>query len=624
MKTKTTIILLVVAILFGAYLYFFERHQPTKEEVEQAQKKFFQVDAKDITKVEIIQRSVSGVPTEASGYSAVSPSATTTITCTREGDDWQMTTPVKAKSDKSALDGIVQDIVSLEKKNTISAPKDLAQYGLDNPRVIVSFTGKPAGSPALMQGKDNKVYNLKFGKDAPMDLGIYLKVTDNSAERSGVPSNDGNVYIVAKSLFDKTNKSVFDLRYKKIFDTDVYQLAKLRLNYPSGQAIEMEKKGEDWFLLKPVADKCDIHKVNDLRYALNDTKSTEFVDENAMDFNKYGLTPPEVMLEGTDSTGKTETLLVGKVEGKFYAMKQGLPVVSTIDPGVVTRLMPKLEDLRYKKFFELDKDKLTRIEIKHHDRQLAALNKDTDWKMAQPATAEFNPDSIKDFVEKLNDTEIEQFVADTDTNLAPYGLVEPFSGLEITLNDSRYLFGIGQEQKYVYVKMAGQPKVVAFNKNTYDYVRKGSIHFRKKNILNIAPDKVTRLTIIQKDKEPLVYEQAKLQEWKMVAPREEPVAVRENINGLRNEFCFLSAGEYLADQSDDLTQYGLTDPATKITLEHKKDDNTAVRKTLVLGIKKADTNYYYGMLEDEPVVFTVPDRLVETLQKIITPVEPPK
>lgn len=615
MKTKTTIILLVIAVIFGAYLYFFEQHQPGTDDLAQLQKRIITLDPKEITKVEIRQ--------ENQPYPI-------TVEKT-EPDYWKMSSPVSTRAEQALIDDICREVSTLEKKEVITST-NLTVYGLDKPRAT-----------ALLSTKDKTVL-VKVGKDAPMDLGTYIQVAVVPASQAISPTAPlaAPAYVVVKWAVDKISKPLFDFRYKKLFDAgDIYKIQKVLFRYANTNEMEIIRAGDAWSITRPVADKCDKNKVQDLLNALNDARISAFEEDNSTNFAKYGLMPPELMLtisypnpHGAGLPEQTEILLLGKKTvtdaTKYYGMRQGVPTVFTIDTTLANRMMLNPDEMRTKKIFELDKDKLTKISIKHGSRQLAELTADKNaWKFTYPPAAEFAADAVKSFAEKLNDTNIETFVAGSDTNPANFGLAEPFNGLSVSWTadnkETTARFGFGADPKYVYLSLSDSPRIVGLDKSIYEYLRRGSINFRTRNLLNLTPDKVKRITVEQAGAK-VIYEQEKLQEWKQLSGTDtagaSPVGIKmENtadINSLRNAMCYLSAIDYAADQPDTVSPFGLDAPQVVVMMESEPAETgkPAIIKVLRVG-KKDDKGQYYGMLTDEPVIFYINQSFIESLQKLV-------
>ncbi|MFA5793789.1 MAG: DUF4340 domain-containing protein [Candidatus Brocadiia bacterium] len=600
MNKKTTVIMLILAVILGAYLYFFERKLPTTDEFTRMEKKILTINPKDVSKIEI-NKDGSKEPI---------------ICIKKEVDYWQMSQPVSTRADHTIIDDITKDIPELEKKAVITST-NYAEYGLDKPRMMATFTIK------------DKRCQFNIGKEAPMDLGTYIQLVLLD-EPSGKKQSD--IMLIAKSFYEKLNKSLFDFRYKKIFDADAYQIDRIQFKYADGGEIEIAKSGDSWNLVKPVADRCDKTKVQDIINAINDIRISSFEEDNVTDFPRYGLMPPELMMTVSSPNSKSdklpansEVLLIGKKHTtdttKFYGMRQSVPTVFTIETTLGNRLMANSTELRNHKVFEMNNEKVSKFVLKQGANVIFDAEKDKDqWKFIQPK-AEFNPDAVKDFVEKLNEVNIETFIDQPGTEPALlFAQAEQFRGLVLTykddLGESTVRLGLGSSPKYVYLKHDGESRIAGADKAIYEYLKRGSINLRKRNLINIQPDRVKNLVIEESGKAKLVYVQEKLQEWSvMTASGVGKVGNPEAINGLRNEICYLAAADFAADHSDSLSPFGLDKPSAVITMEYEKDDKSAAQSVLKIG-KKADNGNYYSMLDNEPVIFYLNAAVMDRIRSV--------
>ena len=619
MKTKTTYILLIIAILIAGYIFVIDKNIPTSDEREAAGKKVFGfLKADDIANIEINAPNDSQM-TLAGAMTPTTPTRIAII-CTKTNDkEWQMTQPVNTRADKSMLDDIAAKISELDKKDTLKETSKAAIYGLDYPLITISFTAK------------SKNYLVKLGKPAPLDVGVYLAVAGRD-----------EFYLVHKSFAELLNKPVSEFRHKQIFDTSANDIANLKFIYPN-QTIELQKADMEWRIIHPVADNADQNKIRDILAQIGTMRISVFVADNETRLANYGLDKPALKVVVTDPKDpkKSETLLVGQEmeKGKFLATKEGTQTIFTIDKNYYDVLTTPLEAMRDKKVFNLTAADVNRIEIKSNRNTVVSLDKNTSdkkWQFVYPSMTitGYAPSDVESFIDKLNNSQIEQFTADTVTDLSAFGLSEPFSGIEIILGsasgakEDRSLLGVAKGKPlavsganlYIYLKKPDSPKVVALGNSLYEYLKQGTILFRRKSLLDVTSDKVKKISI-STAKGILAYEQALPQNWKMVLPQIKPTDKSSELNTLMLEFCHLSASEFVADLnfSPDLVTYGLDKPEAIVTLEWSDKDKEFSGKTLNIGKKAED--HYYARFADDVIIFKVAAGLVDAVHKII---EPPK
>ena len=207
MRLRTTLILLVVLLGLGTYVYWIELPQAEQE-------------AKKKTLFELKTDEAVGVSLEYQDHS---------IELTKTGDSWRLTKPMDVTADSVAVQGLLTSIADCEvKKELETEATDLTPYGLDKPFVTVR-----------VKLKDKELPALAVGKNTPVGFNSYLQRLD-----------DKKVFLVASTFRSAMEKKVTDLRDKTILhfsDGDVQSLA-LRGRQAE---IRLLRSGEGWKLTQP-------------------------------------------------------------------------------------------------------------------------------------------------------------------------------------------------------------------------------------------------------------------------------------------------------------------------------------------------------------------------------------
>src|SRR5206468_11888410 len=97
------------------------------------------------------------------------------------GSDWKLADGKKVQLDK--VSGMFNTLDFEKMKERVDMPKTLAAYGLDKPKLEVSF-----------RGGSNDPVRVQFGSDSKTPEGIYLKSSDAPV-----------VKVVSTDVFDKFN-----------------------------------------------------------------------------------------------------------------------------------------------------------------------------------------------------------------------------------------------------------------------------------------------------------------------------------------------------------------------------------------------------------------------------------
>src|SRR5215468_7546023 len=181
MKFKGTAILFLLFIGLGTYVYFTEyQGQKERQKQEEAKKKAFQVEDKDITEISL------AYPDR-------------TISAVKKGEkQWEMTSPAGVEADSDEWQTLASDIPRIEREADTVAQnaQDLTPFGLKDPAVKVSA-----------KTKDGKTIDILFGADNPRKTFTYAKF-----------GNNNEVFLTASNWGKTFTKTVADLRNKKVLE----------------------------------------------------------------------------------------------------------------------------------------------------------------------------------------------------------------------------------------------------------------------------------------------------------------------------------------------------------------------------------------------------------------------
>jgi len=350
---RSLLILVVLALGLGAYAYFVESKRDPGSATPPREKVF-----------------------------TVESSAITALTVTSEGGDrtalekreagWQIVEPVEAKVDESEVTSLASSLSSLEIQRVVEEqPGDLAQYGLDAPRIAVEFKAGDVSGRVLV------------GRKTPTGGDLYAKLA--SADR---------VFLIPAYLESSFNRTTFDLR-----DKDILAFARDgvdALEITGGPApLRLAKAGADWRLTAPVAARADYSAVEGLVGRLDGGRLAGIVAEQPGDLTAYGLDKPSLTVR-VGSGSAQATLEIGKEaeEGKLYARDASRPMVFTVDKALADEFRKPAADLRRKDLFEFRPFNAKKVEIVRGDRTWAFEKvrgegddaRDT-WTQTAPATA---------------------------------------------------------------------------------------------------------------------------------------------------------------------------------------------------------------------------------------------
>ena len=344
---KSTLIVVVVAIALGAFVYFYDsKHSVAPPTDEASWKPAFAIKADQITGLMIA-------------------SGTGKTVFAKQGKDWRITQPVSTRADQASISGIVNDLSSAKIRRSFApAPTDsLSKYGLAQPAVTIDF-----------EQKGGVEHTIRLG-DKDFSGNVVYALIDASK----------NVDLLPVSLLDETDKPLSQLRDRSLLELNDAEITGITIDDPSG-AIAVTKKNSVWDIAKPKEVLADSSAVDSLASALSTDKFTDVVSESPDDLAKFGLTHPSLTVTAAIK-GQEFQLLVGKKNGdNYYARDTARPMVFEIGSTVHDALNKKFFDLRDKSILHFDPANVAAVEIHNANGSIqCAQGKDDQWTILQPA-----------------------------------------------------------------------------------------------------------------------------------------------------------------------------------------------------------------------------------------------
>ncbi len=244
-----------------------------------------------------------------------------TLQVAKQGADWRITSPIEARADFSAVEGIIGRLNTAPMKSLVSsdAAADLKQYGLDKPAATVRVTSGSAQA------------GLAIGKSAG-EGAVYARDLSRPL-----------VFTVESALFDELKKPADDFRVKDLFDARAFNTTRIEITR-GGQTMTLEKeKGKDtWTQVTPAAKPVDAAKVDALLTALTSARAASFVEKLA----GTGLEAPEVTITIAYEEGqKHEKVAFARKGADAFARRDG-DAAAKIDAPTLDGIIKALDALK--------------------------------------------------------------------------------------------------------------------------------------------------------------------------------------------------------------------------------------------------------------------------------------
>ncbi len=476
MNGKSTLILVALALILAALIFWVERPARLAGEQPVSHKVLPDFDAGKVTAVEVF------------------PNAQIIIRAEQSNHVWRLTKPVSYPASAAQVDGLLKVLGEMEWRSAI-APEELTnradaqeQFGFDKPAFSLVLDGS---GPSR---------HLLIGKPSAIGDEVYLQVVGN-------PS----IY-VADARFLKilpVNKDQW--RDRAILDPAITQFDGLRVRSAANR-FELEKDAASglWRMKAPLQVRADAEKIEALLSGLRDLRVSNFVsDDSQADLDAYGLQTPALDLGFTMGTNQVLGLQIGAAltnnSGAAYARRS--------DPSsiVVLPLQPFVAWEGDQRTFldhhliSVSPSVISVIEVRADDEFTLRRQTNGQWKVAGAKTFDADQFLVDDWLSQFTNFEvqIEQTVV---ADLPRYGLDKPVA--QYTLKSAAALpgrtnqilaqiqFGVTRSNR-VFESRADESPVNSIAREQFDRFPRASWQLRDRRLWHIDPKDIVSITVEQ-------------------------------------------------------------------------------------------------------------------------------
>src|SRR5476649_1590740 len=195
MRSKVTLVLLFLNVALFFFIFYFERDWRIERASRDARHRVLGPEAANIRTLEV---------------TGSAPGSSFSIE--RRGDAWFLTKPVEWPANPNAVSRILNELQFLEHETSFSTRdlekngQKLADYGLEQPRVTLSFS---SGEPGAASAHSSTLLRIGDTTKVPADR-LYLLSPDGE-----------QIHVVSRSLVDSLSVPFDELRLDTVFTIQV-------------------------------------------------------------------------------------------------------------------------------------------------------------------------------------------------------------------------------------------------------------------------------------------------------------------------------------------------------------------------------------------------------------------
>jgi hypothetical protein len=318
-----TLVVALVAIGLGAYIYFVESKRDTEAKPDKEKALAF---AREKVKEIHLQRA---------GGDAVR--------VVREGQAWRVTEPLVAEADTGEVEGVLGTLEGLSVDEVIEAGAPLAEFGLEPPARVLRLQAEGA---------------------TPVELHVGGRTPDGASVYARRPA-EARVFTLPSYVEGSLDKKAFDLRDRRVLKVQRDAVRGLRVSGP--EAFSLERRGESWAFTAPLATPAGRWPMDALLGVVESLRFEGIVGESPApaELQALGLEPPAWTVEVSVADAPPQVLQLGgrTPDGKVNARVAGRPQVVTIAPALADDLAKGMGELRAKRLLDVATYEVTKLDI---------------------------------------------------------------------------------------------------------------------------------------------------------------------------------------------------------------------------------------------------------------------
>jgi hypothetical protein len=365
-------------------------------------------------------------------------------------------------------------------------------------------------------------------------------------------------------------KSLEEAKKKTLFEFSPGDVTAVTLTY-ADREIALQREGDGWRLTKPSEMPADTTAANNLVNAIAECEVVKDVAEGSADLAQYGLDKPLVTIKVSLKDRALPTISVGKntpVGFSTYVQRGDDKKIVLTSSAFRSGMDKQVKDLRDKTILSFADADVNQIELRGPDR-LVRLSKTKDgWQIDEPGPFKADATAVRSLLSTLRAMRATDFPSDHPTDLAQFGLDTPqlVVTLRVGTNNTEQTLRLGKktDKNELYVQTAAAPTVYTVSDWALRDLEKSANDLRDKTVLAFDRDAVTAVEVRRRGEEAFRLVRGADKKWRVEGSGGEPAEA--TLSTFVSDLHDLKGYTILADVPADLGEFGLNDPALRITV----------------------------------------------------------
>jgi len=523
------------------------------------------------------------IPADAVASVTLSRAGEDPISLSRKGNNWIITSPLRARAREDAAEALVEQLTTLAVHRARGFVGDgeaaLKRWGLERPSHTVTVADAAGRSLTVRLTKAVDPDD----PDAPERL---VAAASDFPSVMALPSESGAALATM----------LVSLRERRIMKMDVDDVTAVEIRSAGGEIALTRGDGDVWRIARPLAASADAETVRAFLTELRSVRITRF--GAAEDARGVGVDPGRAAVMLTGRNGRDAETIVFGDPAEDNADEVYLTTSGNEDV-VTARVLPELLlpegalSFRDRTVIDVDPERVERFDVRKRDRTYRVDRDGFDWRVGAPVKAEADRDSAERLVVGLARLRVARFVEENVEDADRFGLDTP--RLAVTLHLERMgdapretvglHVGIARGREEHYSSITSAPRLVfTIDRDLYETL---DAEMCRRDILSIDPADLASIAIGPLK---LIRDDGA---WKPAEAVDGEALNRKKMAALLEEIEELKAQRFAAFEADEqtLAKYGVEETSA-MRIQFVFEDEARPVEILLLGNVTGDRGRY--------------------------------
>lgn len=264
--------------------------------------------------------------------------------------------------------------------------------------------------------------------------------------------------------------------------------------------VECAEEDGKWMLVQPVRDRADSAAIDRLLSGLQNLSRGEVITASErksrnLQLSDYGFDLPRAKITLGDNL-RRRTILVGRTAllgGAVYIKDESLDDVIATDTNLLQLIPQAAADLRDRVLFHGAPEQVQRLDVHSGSGFFqVAKGEQGQWALQQPIPVRASPMAVQEILAGLFDLRIEQFIAESKSDLFAYGLDD--AGVKVSVSSGSkdgttelWLGSLVETNKdLVYARVKGSESICAVRTNVLGRLAKKAEDLRDRRLMTLS------------------------------------------------------------------------------------------------------------------------------------------